>query len=71
MSYNYSKLRGRIKEKYETQENLAKKMGLSKISLSKKLNNKIEFKQDEIKKMINLLEINENEVAIYFFNKVV
>lgn len=48
--YNYSKLLGRIKEKGFTLEALAKKIGLNVSTLSKKLNNKSEFHQDEIKK---------------------
>lgn len=68
MIYDYSKLKGRIKEKYETQENLAKHLEISHISLSKKLNNKTEFKQAEIISIMELLEIKESELTLYFFS---
>ena len=37
MSYSYNKLKGKIVELYGTQGNLAKKIGISKNSMSKKL----------------------------------
>ena len=56
--YNYSKLLGRIKEKGFTLEALAKKIGLNVSTLSKKLNNKSEFHQDEIKKICRVIDIS-------------
>ena len=38
LEYNYSKLRGRIVEIFETQQNFAKEMGWSEHTLSSKLN---------------------------------
>lgn len=67
MSFNYSKLRGRIKEKYETQENFAQKMGISRTTLSQKLNNINEFTQQEINKAVELLDLPVEEIPIYFF----
>ena len=37
--YDYRKLRGRIREMFGTQANFAKKIGLSEVSVSNKLNN--------------------------------
>ena len=68
MSYNYSKLRGKIIEKFGTYKNFAKAMDTSERTLSLKLNNKIFWKQDEIEKAIELLTINKKDILIYFFN---
>ena len=54
MNYNYNKLRGRIVEFYGKQSNFAKSLGLSTVSLNKKLNNRVKFTQDEIYKIISL-----------------
>lgn len=69
MNYNYGKLRGRIREVFGTQSAFAKAMGMSTTSLSTKLNNKIEFGQSEMDKATDLLKINKEEIAKYFFNK--
>ena len=50
MSFNYSKLRGKIKEKFATQSAFAKELGISSVSLSAKLNNRVEFSQMEMDK---------------------
>ena len=46
MGYTYNKLRGRIIEKYGTQEKFARELGVSKNSLSLKMNGKtsLEFR---------------------------
>ena len=44
MAYNYSKLLGKITEKFGTQGNFAKSMNISERSLSLKLTNKVPFK---------------------------
>ena len=50
MSFNYSKLLGKIIEEYGTQYNFALALGLSERSLSLKLNNKVRWKDTDIKK---------------------
>ena len=40
MEFNYSKLKGRIKEKYGTQENFAKAIGKTRTTTSFKINGK-------------------------------
>ncbi len=67
MTYDYSKLSGRIREKYGSQENFAVDLGLSTRSMSLKMTGKIDFKQKEIIKSCALLEISEAEIPIYFF----
>lgn len=69
MTFNYSKLRGRIREKFSTQENFAKEMDMAMTSLSFKLNNKVYFSQLEINKACQLLDIKDDEVTAYFFTE--
>lgn len=70
-TYNYSKLRGRIKEVCGTQAALAKHIGLSACSVSKKLNNEIEFTQDEIRDICLTLQLDFSQIPDYFFDRVV
>ena len=42
-NYDYRKLRGRIKEKFGTQSEFSKKLGLSEVSVSNKLNNIVDY----------------------------
>lgn len=67
MAYDYSKLLGRIIEKYGTQARFSEAMGLSGRSLSLKLNSRVAFKQPEITKACGLLEINDADIPAYFF----
>ena len=68
MSYDYSKLLGRIVEKFGTQYNFPIAMGLSERSISLKLNNKVPWKNTEMHKAASLLEINLEDISEYFFN---
>ena len=68
---NYSMLRGRIKEKLKNEYVLAKELKCSKATLSKKLNNKTDFTQDEIEKVCRILEIDRKEIPSYFFTPLV
>lgn len=67
MSFNYNKLRGKIREVFGTQDKFADAMDLSYTSTSLKLNNKVEWTQNEINKASKLLGIPDNEIALYFF----
>ena len=68
MKFNYSKLKGRIIEKFGKQENFAKAFGISTATLSNKLNNKTYWDNPEIAKVVELLEISPDEINDYFFN---
>jgi hypothetical protein len=70
MLFNYAKLKGRIVEKFETQSEFAKALGMSEHTLSGKLNNKGYFRQDQINKAISLLEIENDQATIYFFTPI-
>lgn len=67
MAYDYSKLLGRIIEKYGTQANFAAAMNLSERSLSLKLNSKVGWKQTEIAKACSLLGLSGADIPQYFF----
>ena len=67
MPYNYAKLIGRIVEKVGTQGNFANEMGLSERTISLKLNGKVGWKQSEIAKACNVLEIQDEDIPAYFF----
>lgn len=67
MNYLYCKLKGRIVELYGTQTNFAKKLGISKNSMSKKLTGKTEFSQSNIEQWAELLDIGKGEYGEYFF----
>ena len=65
--YDYRKLRGRIREMFGTQANFAKKIGLSEVSVSNKLNNIVDWGQEEIEKTITALDIPYPDIHEYFF----
>ena len=67
MLFDYSKLKGKIKEKGLTQEELANKIEIDKSTLSLKINNQSVFTQEEIFKIINILGIAPEEIEEYFF----
>lgn len=67
MGYDYSKLRGKIKEVCGTQNNFSIKLGIGRVSLSQRLNNQLEFTQNEIFKSCDILNIKMEEIPIYFF----
>lgn len=63
----YSKLRGRIVEKYGSQINFAKAMGMSETTLSYRMTGKLPWSQDEMVMAMDLLAVPIEEVADYFF----
>lgn len=67
MRYNYSKLLGRMKERGVTQEQLAKEIGKNEATLNMKLNNKFQFKADEMDAICKALDIPNIEMGEYFF----
>lgn len=67
MAFDYSKLRGKIIEKYKSQTKFAKAMGWSEQTMSKKMNGKIPWKQTDIHKAIRLLDASESDIQEYFF----
>ena len=66
---SYAKLRGRIREVYGTQGAFAKAIEMSHVSVSHRLNGKLEWKSSEIAKACQALNIPITESAEYFFTK--
>ena len=69
MKFNYSKLRGRIVEKFGSIKAFADAYGLSTVTMSNKLNGKVAISQDDIMKMASceMLDIPPSELHEYFF----
>lgn len=64
---NYSKLRGRIREVFGSQSAFAKAIGISACSVSQKLNGRVEWTTQEIRKACEVLGIPAAEIPQYFF----
>lgn len=70
--FDYSRLKGKIKEKFNTQNDFAKAMNTTPNTLSAKLNNQFYFSSDEISRAVDLLNIrNPIEAWNLFFTKIV
>lgn len=67
MTFEYSKLIQLIRFKFGTQDNFAKALGIGRVSLSQRLNNRLDFSQDEIAKATDLLDIPKGCIPDYFF----
>lgn len=69
MQFDYSKLRGRIIEKFGSITAFARAFGLSTVTMSKKLNGKVAVSMDDIVKMSapELLDIQPCDYHTYFF----
>jgi transcriptional regulator with XRE-family HTH domain len=63
----YWKLRGAIREKFETQEAFSKALGVSDSTLSNKLNGKTDWARQEIEDACRLLGIPIADAHAYFF----
>lgn len=71
MSFDFDKLRGRIKEKLKYESVFAEKLGISQASLSSKFNNKSDFTLTEMSRACDedVLDIAEDEIGEYFFKR--
>lgn len=67
--FDYSKLKGRIREKTGTQSSFAKGMHMSDVSISDKLNNKKQWTQNEMLAACEVLDFCVSEIPVYFFTK--
>ena len=67
MAWDYSKLKGKIKEVYGTQDNFAKAIGISRVSLSLRLNNNLEFSQNEIARALLALDADQSQLIDFFY----
>ncbi len=67
--YDYRKLLGKMREQRVTQEVLAEKVGISATSMNLSLNNKRDFRQEEILIICESLGISLSDIPTYFFTK--
>ena len=61
-------LKSRLSLKGKTQKDLAKALGLSKVSVSKKVNGLLRFSLPEVKKVKDYLDLTNDEVVEIFIN---
>lgn len=66
-TFTYNKLRGRIVEKYRTQDAFAHAIGITKNALSRKMTCKAGISQEDIAKWCKLLDIGLDEIGDFFF----
>ena len=66
---DYSKLRGRIKEKNYSEKEFANLIGMTAPTLSGKFKGTSFFDTEQIKKAARVLEIPEQDIYSYFFEE--
>lgn len=66
---SYSKLRGKIREVFGTQEAFADAIGLSKSGVSLRLNNRVKWTADDIENSRIALGLDAAEIGEYFFTR--
>ena len=64
---DYSKLRGKIKEKNYSEKEFANLIGMSAPTLSGKFKGISFFNTEEIKRAVKVLEIPTEDIYMYFF----
>lgn len=69
MPFDYSKLKGRIIEKYGSQGSFANAMQWSERTLSLKMNNLRAWTQKDIVKASDLLDLSQKDIQDYFFKQ--
>jgi transcriptional regulator with XRE-family HTH domain len=67
MLFDYSKLRGRIVEKFGTMSAFADYIGISEVALSRKLNNKIAISREDMIAWSKALDVSLNEYGAFYF----
>lgn len=67
--FDYSKLNGKITEKFKRQNLFIEKISMSAPTFIRKINNGGYFSQDEMEEILNVLGISLNEIPNYFFVK--
>lgn len=65
--FNHEKLEERIEAMYGGKEAFGKLMGMTKQRINSRLKGATEFKQSEIEKAADLLDIKPDEIPAYFF----
>ncbi len=65
--FDYSKLRGRIVEKYGSQRQFADKVGVSEQTITSKMNGRVAISQEDVVTWSELLDIEAVDIGAYFF----
>ena len=71
VQFDYSKLKGRIKEVFGTQAKFADAIGLSDVSVSNKLNNLVDWGQEDMVNSMEVLMLTITDIGLYFFTEMV
>ena len=69
MAFNYDKLKGRIIEKFGTRYRFAEAMKWSERTLCLKLSGERPWKQTDICKAVELLDLAQEDIPKYFFKE--
>lgn len=67
MEYDYSVLRGRIKEKFGSESALVSAIGMNRSTFSQKINNQSEFSQQDMIQIMSALDADTGLISLYFF----
>jgi hypothetical protein len=67
IKFDYSKLKGKITEKCDTQKAFAELLGITEGTLTSKLLGYTYFTQDEVFRSLKILDIDPGKVTLYFF----
>ena len=65
----FAKLRGAIRERYATEYEFARHVGMTRDTLGRKLNGKSEFTLPEMEQVLEALAIPKRDVYYYFFSQ--
>lgn len=63
----YNKLKGRIVEKFGSQAKFAAALGMTENTVSRKMQDKVEFSKDDMVRWAELLDIDSSKFWDYFF----
>ena len=69
MAFDFSELRGRIVARFGSCDRFAAAMGHSKVWLSSRLNNVVQWRSSEIREAAELLGIPPNEIPEFFLTR--
>lgn len=67
-NFDYRKLKGRIKEVYDTQKAFADALGIRATTLTLKLSGRSDFTQSEMNAAADLLKFSRADIPMYFFS---
>lgn len=67
--FDYSKLEGRIVEKYKNKKKFCNAVGINYWTFTSKLRGEYQFSSDEIINITEALEIPYSDINVYFFTQ--